>query len=87
MNSFMNVPTHCWPSPEYPWLQLQVNEPAVLLQEASEWQSWVLSLHSFLSVVTAERYKCYFYSFYFIFEFFLHYGIFFPHRMVKHLNT
>ena len=54
INTFINIPTHCRPSPEYPWLQLQINEPPVLLQEASEWQSWALSLHSLISVVTGK---------------------------------
>ena len=34
----------------YPWLQLQVNEPSVLLQIASAWQSWALVVHSLISV-------------------------------------
>jgi hypothetical protein len=35
------------PSPEYPGLQLQENEPSVSVQIASSWQLSVFDAHSF----------------------------------------
>ena len=47
-----NSPIHDLPSPVYPSLHVQVKEHSVLVQVADEWQSWVLVVHSSISVRT-----------------------------------
>ena len=43
---------YVFPSPMYPWLQEQLNEPNVFLQEARlRRQSWIPSSHSLMSVI------------------------------------
>ena len=47
----ISLPSQSIPSPVYPWLQLHVNEPTVLVQVASEWQLWASSAHSSTSTI------------------------------------
>ena len=43
------LPVHITPFPVYPWLQVQVKLPGVLVQAALVWQLTVSSLHSSIS--------------------------------------
>ena len=46
------LPVQCWPSPVYPLLQVQVNEPSVLIHDAVMSQVWTLLAHSSISEIT-----------------------------------
>ena len=48
---FINLPVHCSPSPLKPSLQVQTNEPIVLVQIALAWQLSVLRVHSWISIM------------------------------------
>ena len=43
------------PSPVYPLLQVQLNDPMVLLQVADEWQVWALIVHSSTSADKSNK--------------------------------
>ena len=50
------LPLHDVPFPEYPSVQVQLNDPTVLLQKALESQLWYPVVHSLTSETEVKRY-------------------------------
>ena len=51
------LPVQLCPSPSYPGLQKQVNDPWVLLHQAFSWQLLFAALHSSMSVKNPSKFK------------------------------